>query len=72
MPSMVKTILSGAAVQIDVIKADQTLVGHKDLKAILGDSAYNTICATALTSINTQLTTAKSAKQTSFDALQDT
>lgn len=66
-----KNALSGARVHIMVTNADKTsiLVPESKLQAVLGDSAYNTICGTALSSINTSLTSQKSTKQTAYDDL---
>lgn len=66
-----KHALTGARVNVRVTNAagDQELVSTKDLKTILGDTAYNTICSTALTSLNTALASAKTTKQTAFDDL---
>lgn len=53
-----------------VLGTEQYISGG-DLKEMLGDSPYNTICNTAKTSISTALTTAKATAQTAFDALLD-
>ena len=66
-----KNALSGARVHIMVTDATrkQVLVPETKLQELLGDTTYNTICGTALTSINTALASAKSTKQTAFAAL---
>ena len=66
-----KIATSGARVNIHVTNADgsQELLSHAAIKAILGDSSYNTICGTALTSVSSALSTLKSTKDTAFAAL---
>lgn len=65
-----KHALAGARVHIMVTNADrsQVLVPETKLLAILG-ATYNTICGTALTSLNTSLASLKTTKQTAYDAL---
>ena len=51
-----------------VLGDDIHVTGGK-LKELIGDSAYNTICNTAKTSISSALASAKSTAQSDFDAL---
>lgn len=65
-----KNATSGAKVVVTVTDASNRVLVHEDdLKKAIGDSAYNTVCSTALSSLNTQLSSAKTTKQSSFDAL---
>lgn len=60
---------AGAAGHVSVVNAGKVVLSGDELKSAIGDSAYNTICATALASLSTQLTNAKTTKQTAFDDL---
>ncbi len=51
------------------VLAGEQYVSAGELEAAIGTSAYQTITAAAKTSLGTQLTSAKAAKQTTFDAL---
>lgn len=64
-----KNATTGAKVAISVAdEKGNSLVTPAQLKEVLG-AAYDTLCGTTLTSLNTALTTAKTTAQTSFDAL---
>lgn len=65
-----KNATTGARVHIRVTNASgEVLVTTDELIAILGSSSYNTICNTALTSVNTALASAKTSKDTAFAAI---
>lgn len=66
-----KNALAGARVHLNITDANNTqiIVSNTVLAGALGDTAYNTICSTALASLNTALASAKSGKQTALDAL---
>lgn len=60
---------AGAKAVVVVVDADNNLICNKEeLTDALG-TAYTTVCSTALTSINTQLTTVKASDQSDFDDL---
>jgi hypothetical protein len=63
-----KIATSGAKVALHITNAqgNKELVGPEELKTVLGDSAYNTIIATALASISSELTTRETALNTQF------
>lgn len=61
---------TGAKVLVLVVDADnKTLADVASLKSALTENTYNTIAATALASINTALSTRKTALQGDFDDL---
>ncbi len=63
--------LSGTRVNIRITNATDSdeKISPQALKTLLGQSAYDTICATALSSINTALATAKTSAQTDYTNL---
>lgn len=65
-----KNATSGARVHIRVTKPDgEVLVSTDEISGAIGNTAYNTICSAALTSLNTALSSAKSTKDTAFGNL---
>lgn len=65
-----KNASTGARVVVIITDANnKILVPEEDLSDAIGSTAYNTICATALTSLNTNLSSTKTTHQTDFDAL---
>lgn len=65
-----KNAMNGALATINVSLGDfkSALTSHTELKELLG-SSYDTIAATALTSINTALASLKTSLQSDFDDL---
>lgn len=65
------TAETGEKVKLEIVDSTgkKTLFNQQQLITALGQGAYDTIVGTALTSINTQLGTVKTAQQTAFDAL---
>lgn len=54
---------------LQFVKDGQIYLSGGTLSDLIGSSAYNTIVATAKTSLNTSLSSAKSTKQTALAAL---
>lgn len=64
-----KNALTGVKASISILdSAGGVIVAESQLRGAVGDTAYNTIAAAALTSLNTSLASAKTAAQ---DALED-
>lgn len=65
-----KIAVAGAAVKIVVVDGEgKTVAGANALITALGANGYNTECADALTALNAALTTAETAAQAAFAAL---
>ena len=67
---LAKNAAAGSAGLVIVVNADNdVLVSEGNLREVLGDIAYDTLAANALTAANTALAAAKVTAQTAFDAL---
>ncbi len=64
-----KTATAGARVHLSLTTATSTLAGKEEIIAALGQAAYDTICATALGSINSQLGSIETTKLAELAAL---
>ncbi len=65
-----KAAVTGAKVSIALLDTEgNTVSNHADILAALGQTAYNNLIATALSDLNTALTSAKSDADTALAAL---